>query len=207
MIRYLLLLALALPTHAAQFSVLLDDALLPCTVGADRIPKCTAPPPVYVPPVGPISCPGFSKTITVSAVVPANGTPFVRYYTDERPGGVRGGFPGDAALVVVFRAPDADPIFQIGITHTGTPTGPQSTRTITLSTKPCDFAYPASPEAVWAAQSTVMALKLRSNDDARYARYKLEPGRTYYVNMASRAGAQQCVGRCDVYVSILNNAP
>jgi hypothetical protein len=157
------------------------------------------------------ACTGFSQTKIIDATIPANGSTFVRYYVTTS-GVFRNssttGLRGDEALVVAFRAPaTVDPIFQVGITHTGDANGPQATRTFTLSSKPCDFAYPASTDAVWASQSTVMALKLATGSPSAYARYALVPGQVYFINMKSSAGAQQCTGRCDVYVSILNNTP
>lgn len=205
MIRLLLLLALALPASAAQFTETFDDANLPCTIAKDRTRTCSdPPPPVPVPPVVTgISCAGFAATRVVQAVVPANGTAFVRYYVNSR-----GGFGRDDALVIVFKAPPADPIFQIGVTHTGDQYGPQTTRTFSLSTKPCDFN---SADTVTVLQSTVLALKLRTNDVTTYSRIKLVPGQVYYLNVKQSVGGQNncggAGGRCDVYVSILNNAP
>jgi hypothetical protein len=151
-----------------------------------------------------IACTGFSRTKVIDAVVPANGTMFVRYYTNTQ-GVFRDnatvGFGANEALVVAFKAPaTVDPIFQIGVTHTGTGViGAQTTRAYSLSTKPCDWTT-----AVWSSKQTVMALKLASGPPSAYSRIGLTPGQTYYVNVDNRTCPQ---ARCDVYVSILNNKP
>ena len=151
-----------------------------------------------------ISCSGFTRTKVIDATVPANGGMFVRYYVTTM-GVFRDnatvGFGANEALVVAFKAPAAvDPIFQIGVTHTGTgATGAQTTRNYSLSAKPCDWSAP-----LWSSTSTVMALKLASGPASKYARVGLTPGQTYYVNVDNRKCAQ---ARCDVYVSILNNLP
>jgi hypothetical protein len=111
------------------------------------------------------------------------------------------------ALVVAFRGPDVDPALALGVTHSGGSTGSSATRTFVLSTKPCDFAIPASPDALWADEANVMSQRLSSGVTVR-GRIRIEPGVDYYLNVKNTAynGTTGCGAQyCDVFLTISNN--
>ena len=175
-------------------------------------PGPCAPPPPPPPPAWNGTCAGFSETKVIDAKVPANGVN-VRYYTNVAGtfrNGAASGFGATEALVVVFKAPPLDPYFSIGMYETGAPvTGSPSYRTMTVGSVPCDWHFPASTDALWAAEDTRMSLNFSAGGTSPYARYNLTPGATYYVNVSNSAfGAQQCAGgRCDVFFSFSNPKP
>jgi hypothetical protein len=75
-----------------------------------------------------------------------------------------------------------------------------------LSKTPCDFAIPASADAVWADQANVMSQRLSSGISVR-STLRLEQGREYYLNVKNTAygGTVGCgVDRCDVFVTTSN---
>ena len=91
------------------------------------------------------------------------------------------------ALIVRFVAPVAGKNFNVYITHNGGATGSSMNRTFSLSLKPGDFAIPASSDAVYAAETSSLSLRL-STIPGTYG--NLVPGKTYYINMMNRAYGQ-----------------
>lgn len=160
------------------------------------------------------ACSGFRNTKVMDiAFLPDGGGDINKYVTT--PGVFRtgpglstaAGFGKDDALVVVFTAPATiETSMMLGVTHSGGATGSSSTRTFVLSKTPCDFAIPASADAVWADQANVMSQRLSSGITVR-STLRLEQGREYYLNVKNTAygGTVGCgVDRCDVFVTTSN---
>jgi hypothetical protein len=144
-------------------------------------------------------------------VVPPSG--FIKY--DVRtPGIFRDGkaigFGPNDVMVVVFKVPPADPAWQLTFVQTGDGAlGPAATRTIVLSRKPCDFAYPTkSADAIWANEAPNLGLTLASGTTpSAYSRYLLVPGQELYVNIRNKtADGGGCFStRCDISFATANN--
>lgn len=158
------------------------------------------------------SCPGYtaSQTKVMDVVIPTEG--MNRYYVTT-PGAFRDGkslgFYPDDVMVVVFKAPPADPSWLVTFVQSGAgDLGPVATRTIVLSRKPCDFGYPTkSADAIWATEASGMSLNLASGTEpSPYSRYLLVPGQEYYVNIRNKtsSGGGCSSTRCDIIVSTNN---
>lgn len=197
--RYLLLgllLAVA-PALAAPVTITLTGE----DCGAWRVTRagptsvCVDPIIPPQPPSGwPVVCHGYEgRTLTRQVVVPASG--FTKYVIDN--------FKRGSVLVVRFVAPSADPAWQINWVQTGGMYGPAATRLTVLSSKPCDFAYPRSADAIYADRAAGFSLNLATMESI-YTRYQLQPGRTYYLNVSN---ADCPTERCDISLATANNRP
>jgi len=151
------------------------------------------------------ACAGYSTTKVMDISIPSDGSGNGprKYVTDT--GAFRGnaaaGFYANDALVIVFKAPPADSLFTIGVTHSGGSLGSSSTRTFALSTKPCDFSVPQSADALFSLEGNVLAVRMSSGMPGAQ-RLNLNPGQEYYLNVSNRAyGNTYCSNRCDVFVS------
>jgi hypothetical protein len=158
----------------------------------------------------------FSATKIIDATVPPNGS-LIKYHTDVT-GTYRNnapaGFGANEAIVIQFTAPPSEQFFTIGMVETGAQgTGAPSIRTMTLSTKPCDFTIPQGPDARWASEDSGFYLKLSAlpgGTPSPYARTSLIGGGTYYLNIKNSAfgGTAGCTSsRCDVIVTFSNSSP
>ena len=163
-------------------------------------------------PTGSIDCgPGFGAT----KVIDAQFTPgfSYRYWTDRAgtfANGASVGFYANNAVVVRFVAPGAgDPSLFLEMYETGAATyGRAAKRTAVLSTEKCDFAIPASTNAVYAVTgSQTVSIALRTDGGGGVGDFQLIPGRTYYLNVKNSTpeNPNTCsAARCDVFFSFNN---
>ena len=158
---------------------------------------------------------GFSATKMIAASFPIPGGTANRYFTDMTTvnciiagNGARDGFMCNDAIVVDFVAPAAgDKSLSLQMFQTNSPTGMSALRTVTLSTQPCDWAVPASANALYASNTVQTAvLSLRTDGVTSWGWINLVPGQTYYLNVMNFVNGQNmCTsGRCDVFFSFTN---
>ncbi len=163
--------------------------------------------------IGAIDCgPSFSATKVIDATFPAAGAVANRYFVTTAgifSNGAPIGFYANDAVVVRFTAPAVDSSLSLIMYGTNSSTGPATLRTATLSTAACDFAVPASREALYADNlSQTITLSMRTDGQNSYGYENLVAGRVYYVNVKNSSnGINTCTnstGRCDVYFSFTN---
>ena len=206
MLKLILLALLPFAAHAADVSMSVKivgtDSYCSSWAVSGNTLTCIpsgGPPQPPDPPPGPTSCPGFTTTHNLAFAFGADNSgtaPRVYVY----------GFKRQDALVISFRSPVAiDTDMRLGVTHSGGAAGSSSVRTFVLSTKPCDFTYPAGPNALWANQANVMALRLSNGVPG--STVQLKPDTAYYLNILNTAngGAAGCgAATCDVFLSVGN---
>ena len=156
------------------------------------------------------ACSGFTNTKVIEAVIPANGGANNRYFTSFSSvfsNGATSGFGSNDAIILRFTAPSSDAYFNIGMNETGTgATGAPSYRSISLSTKACDFDVPRSANSLWAYEDMGFSLNLSTDGTQRI---NLQPNATYYINIRNYAfGSPACSAtRCDVFFTFSNPNP
>jgi len=187
---------------AAQTTVTVSSTTPP-SGGGGPVGSCT--------PAGPG---GVTKVL--DAVVPTATAGNNRYFTSVSgvfSNGTSAGFGANDTLVVRFTAPVTDQYFTISMYETGAGVTSQvAFRTMTLSTKPCDFAVPKSTDAVYASENTRLSMTLSSGGASPYARLNVTPGGTYYINVKNYAfgNVEQCTnsgGKCEVFFTFANPSP
>ena len=154
----------------------------------------------------------YSATKVIDATFPAAGATGNRYTVTTSgvfSNGASTGLFANDALVLRFTAPATDTSLSMIMYGTNTPTGMPVTRTMTLSTRACDFDVPASADALYAGDdSQTLALSLRTDGGQSFGYLSLQAGQTYYLNLKNASkGVNTCTnatGRCDIYFSLTN---
>jgi len=154
----------------------------------------TTPPPP--PPTGSISCPGFDSTAVYDQAW-ASTTTSTRINTS--------GFSSTTAVVIRYKVPS-------NVTSTGNgkmagieSSGGGTPRLVTLSATPCDFAPLAPPPSTVAPAGTSFTMWISVGGAQKSGVALLQPGTTYYLNIANRNGSGDptCTGgfNCDMLIS------
>jgi hypothetical protein len=166
-----------------------------------NVTVASAPTP---PPAGAISCSGFNSTKVIDATLPGNGSATTRLYTYDGIFSYGGaGWGARDAIVLRFTAPSAgDQYMSIAMTATGG----SVRRTMSLSPDACDFSK--SSKNVYYVESNSLNLDFSSGPSV-YVRTVLNPGQTYYLNMANLDnGTPSCPdSTCDAVILLQNPNP
>jgi hypothetical protein len=157
------------------------------------------------PPTGAISCSGFNNTKVIDATFPSNGGATTRLYTYNGifSNGAGAGWGARDAVVLRFTAPaTGDQYMSVALAATGG----MVTRTMNLSSNACDFSQSAG--SIYYIESGSLSLDF-SSGSSPYVRYVLNPGQTYYLNMANLGGGNfSCPdSTCDAVILLQNPNP
>lgn len=198
----LALFLLSLNASAASFTYSDPNCTAGFLMSSTGAITCAAGPMPPVPPVEPpISCNGYTNTLTMHVTIPPNGggTGARVYNTDAKSaGGAGANFTSQDALVVVFTAPPTDTQFLLGFTHAGGASGASTQRTFAISASPCDFI------GLWSDQANVMSLRMSTGTPSS-GRLDLTPGTRYYLNVRNFAyNAWTCTSICNSFISPSN---
>lgn len=161
----------------------------------------TTTPPTQ--PSGPLKCGGFESTKVMDLTFPANGgaTTWYRTYNSVFSQGSPGWGANDA-VVLRFTAPSGgDQLLRVRLASEGL----LVTRTVALSTQPCEFKM--SGTTIFVEEVNDFVVSMQSGSVGGQA-IKLNPGQVYYINMANIAGGNNtCPGQCDASISAQNPKP
>jgi hypothetical protein len=188
-------------TTTTTFAVTPSNSSGSGTTQYANVTVATTPAP---PPAGAISCSGFNGTKVIDATLPDNGKATARIYTYDNIFSSGGsGWGAREAIVLRFTAPPAgDQYMSIALTATGG----SVRRTMTLSSEACDFTR--SAKSVYYVESNSLNLDF-SSGPSPYVRTVLNPGQTYYLNLANLdSGTPSCPdSTCDAVILLQNPNP
>jgi hypothetical protein len=154
-----------------------------------------APGGTQPPPNGPVSCPGFNKTVYIE--MPWQTTTQANRVQTGNYGGLG---PNDA-LVVKFTAPQGVQSYANGLITSAEYGGISLPRYATFTTTPCDFTS-LTHWGVDVASTTTITFRLQVGGTPGFVSY-MAPGQSYYLNLKStdRNGNRSCTSSvCNVYV-------